>query len=839
MENLDFWNNLLSGSLPPSLGNCTMLIELNAQNNSFIGGIPEEYGKLTRLRAAKLYYNSLSGIIPPSITNCTSLIFFEVAYNNFSGSIPPNIGQLTQAQWISFSYNPNLGGEIPDSIGNCTQLLHLTAADTSVSGTLPSSLFSLSNLLEINLQFCQFSGTLSADFSHMISLQKLFLGGNFFEGSVPETIGQLKSLQGVDLSGNRLTGTIPAQLSDSTSLTELDLSDNSLSGTIPSSLGELQQLNDLHLDNNMLVGNIPESLGNMQTLQNLTLGHNMLTGTIPLALANLHTLSIELDLSFNNLTGSIPSELGGMAMVQVINLAGNHFTGEIPGSLGDCHGLLVLNLSRNSLEGHIPDTFAALQSLQYLDVSDNDLSGNLPLSLGNLLDLVFLNVSFNELEGPIPEIGVYGNSSPAAFLGNPGLCGKPLPISCGSSTHYHSQRVVIIASASAAGAACLLAIIFVCVWWYCRKEPESMVAEAESEDESFGLEKAQFRSWKARELRAMTNDFDIANVIGRGSVSVCYKGLLDEPKGKKFIAIKKLNLRHGKGSEARRSFVSELKTLCNMRHRHLVKVLGYCVDSGEVALVLEFMEKGNLDEHLHDNGKLSWEQRLSIAVDVAEGLVYLHHEYVQPVIHCDLKPKNILLRSDMVAKIADFGIARLLDRNHEGDLTISSFRGTLGYAAPECAAGSRISTKADVYSYGVLLMELVTGVRPTSELLRADPAGTSLPIWAGEAQEEGRTNQVLDKSLQTEFGSMSEELSKAMMKEADEILWVASRCCKEATNERPNMKAVRDMVKRVKEERGRAGGRPYPELLELVHSQSEEVTIPSVGWLLDPSIELE
>ncbi|MCO5572657.1 hypothetical protein L7F22_026415 [Adiantum nelumboides] len=188
----------------------------------------------------------------------------------------------------------------------------------------------------------------------------------------------------------------------------------------------------------------------------------------------------------------------------------------------------------------------------------------------------------------------------------------------------------------------------------------------------------------ARELRAVTDHFDATNVLGFGALSVCYKGVIEDMKSAKqrVVAVKRLNVGDSHGVEARRSFVNELNAIYKVRHRNLVKVTGYCVEGGKVALVMEYMKKGDLDGDLYGGkGSLSWDERLNEALDVAKGLVYLYHEYVQPIIHCDLKHKNILLRIKGVAKISDFGIVKLLDLDNVVDMSISKFKETFGYAA--------------------------------------------------------------------------------------------------------------------------------------------------------------
>ncbi|MCO5546827.1 hypothetical protein L7F22_000264 [Adiantum nelumboides] len=314
---------------------------------------------------------------------------------------------------------------------------------------------------------------------------------------------------------------------------------------------------------------------------------------------------------------------------------------------------------------------------------------------------------------------------------------------------------------------------------------------------------------------------------------------MEEVKGakKRVVAVKRLNVGDSHGVEARRSFVNELKTICRVRHRNLVKVTGYCVEGGEVALVMEYMEEGDLDEHLYgDKGSLSWDERLNVALDVAEGLVYLHHEYVQPIIHCDLKLKNILLGIDGVAKISDFGIAKLLDLNDAADMSISKFRGTFGYAAPEYATGARISTKVDVYSYGVLLLELVSGHRSIDVELQEE--GVSLHTWVRMLYESGRTSEAVDKTLLPEGESDNDNI----VQEARVLLGLGVNCSREVVKERPSMHAAREVVARLQKQRlfrqkGIDPMRSYPTLDDVLQAPDHQYS-DTIKLLLDPSVQL-
>ncbi|KAH7434594.1 hypothetical protein KP509_06G025100 [Ceratopteris richardii] len=783
-----------------------MLTVLRLFSNSFTGQIPPSLGKLSLLQELTLFYNQLTGPIPSSLTNCTRVLEFELSGNNLTGGIPPEIGRLSLVEWLTFSMNPLLEGFIPHSIHGCAQLQQLSLYQTNLGGSLPTSLFNLSKLERLSLQDCAISGRLPEIVGNLTSLSiTLDVSNNNFEGPIPAGLGKLKNLQGLFLQGNNFEGPIPYQLSELRSISTMNLSSNQISGSIPSSFSQLRSLNKLCIRNTRISGPIPDIFAHLQNLQVLDLSRNMLVGTIPESLASLDSLELLFDLSFNRLTGAIPSSFGKMSKVQEMRLSGNFFSGPIPSAFGDCVGIQVLDLSRNRLEGDIPNALGQMISLQHLDLSNNRLSGSLPSSIGNLSNLAFLNVSYNMIEGVIPEKGIYRNSSGFFFVGNPRLCQESSPTRCrnlSSDKRKHSKnRITLIwlvcLSISALLAVTLSYFLRLCCY---RKRMEASEGVAlglsllcgcfmrsktvSEEDVCLYVKAREIRAWTLSELKAATRDFHPSNILSSSAVSVCYRGIIsEEMRGIDFavVAVKRLNVQGAHGMEAMRSFTNELKTICQIVHRNLVKVIGYCMEKGEAALVMEYMEGGDLDRHLHGRRerKLSWKDRLNLAVDVAQGLVYLHHEIEHPVIHGDLKPKNILLDAEGVAKIGDFGISSLLNLDETRVFTVSKFMGTLGYAAPECVAGWRISTKVDVYSFGVLLLELMTEVPPTSTFLQEE--NMTLRSWIQQFNSASQSRDVLAESLRSDDKYYSR---------ACETILLGLHCSMESPKKRPTMNEV-------------------------------------------------
>ncbi|KAM4088136.1 hypothetical protein ACB094_07G048000 [Castanea mollissima] len=640
-----------------------------------------------------------------------------------------------------------LSGTIAPQVGKLTFLSHLSFRNNNFHGSLPNELASLRRLEVVSFGLNNFSGMLPSWLGFLSKLQVLYAYANSFNGSIPESLGNISSLK------------------------VLHLSENNLSGRIPKSLGNCTSLEIIHLDDNDFTGEIPQEIVTLPNLTEVTLANNSLTGHIPNATFNSSKIEV-ISLYMNQLSGNLPSSIGHW----LPNLSLLYLWGEIPTIKGLC-SLVNLSLAHNKFQGPIPQSFGNLISMERLDLSDNYFSGEIPKSLIGLKCLKYFNVSFNRLKGEIPSRGVFNQFSASSFMGNQALCGPPQLQVPPCKRSSKTTTAVIVRYILPAMIAAILALFLIFVLMRGQKR------DAKRKGRGDLLPLATWRRITKLELEQATNGFSETNLVGKGSFGSVYKGTLSDGTT---VAIKVFNLNIEGGFK---SFEAECDVLCSIRHRNLVKIISSCSSNDFKALVLEYMPKGSLQKWLYShNYFLDMLERLSMMIDVASSLEYLHHGCPLPIVHCDLKPSNILLNKDTVALVSDFGISKFL--GNEDSMTQTMTLATIGYMAPEYGSQGIISTRGDVYSYGILLMETFTRKNPTDEMFAGE---MNLKGWVRQSLPHSVT-EVIDSNLL----KRGEENFNAKLDCMLSIMQLAMACSTEALEERSSMRDVVRTLKNIK-----------------------------------------
>ncbi|KAK8358833.1 hypothetical protein V6Z12_A04G050300 [Gossypium hirsutum] len=686
LQNLSLVENQFSGLVPESIFNSTTLQEIDLYDNKLEGNLPP-ITNAPKLENLFLWGNKLSGNIPNSISNASMLKELDLSDNLFSGPIPKTLGNLRHLEWFQILNNNLIRGSATDhewtflsSLANCRNLRFIEVSRNPLSGVLPTYIGNLSK-----------------------SLQYFYASNCEIKGNIPMEIGNLSNMLDLDLGYNKLNGFIPTSIGGLRNLQGLDLYSNNLGGPISESLCGLERLYEMCLGLNKLHGSIPSCLGNISALRYLCLGSNKLSSTIPSTLWNLKDI-LEIDLSSNHLHNSHAIDVGNLRSLLKVNLSRNVLTGDILSTFGGLQTLVSLDLSNNILYGHIPESFDELISLEFLDLCNNNLSGVIPKSLEKLLYLKYFNVSFNRLEGEIPTEGCFSNFSSTSFMKNSALCGPPrlLVPPCKNDIRKNSQMAILHALRYGLPTIGIVIVLIVLTIMYRRYQSRSTTLPIK--DDLLSLK--TLRRISHAELSRATNGFEESNMLGSGSFGYVYKGRLSDGME---VAIKVFNLQT---EEAFRSFDNECDAIRNIVHRNIVKVITCCSSVDFKALVLDYMPNGNLEKWLHsENYFLDIIQRVDIMIDVAVAIEHLHNGHPTPIIHCDIKPSNILLDEDMVAHVGDFGIAKLLGEGEVMKQTMTL--ATIGYMAPEFGSAGIVSIKSDVYSYGIVLIETFTKKKPT------------------------------------------------------------------------------------------------------------------------------
>ncbi|KAA3476334.1 putative LRR receptor-like serine/threonine-protein kinase [Gossypium australe] len=728
MEVLDLHENHIHGGFPSWLTSLTTLKILDISGNFFTGSLPVEIGNLLNLQELRVANNSLSGSVPCQLLQCRSLKVIDFEGNRLSGNLPVFLTQLKTLKSLSLAGN-SFSGSIPVGFGNISGLGTLNLSGNNLTGAVPEDILRLGNLSILNLSHNKFSGQIPNGVSDLSSLVVLNLSECGFSGKVPGNIGSLMKLTSLDLSKQQLSGELPIELFGLPNLQIVALNENKLSGDIPEGFSSLVGLQYLNLSCNVFTGQIPETFGFLHSLMVLSLSYNRISGMVPSELGNCSQLQV-IQLRSNRLIGNVTADFSRLSRLKELDLGSNKLNGEIPEEISNCSLMITLLLDGNRLTGNIPDSFSNMSNLKYLNLSRNNLKGEIPSGLGSL---------FNDS---------------SIFSMNENLCGKPLNNDC-KNVRKKKQRKLILLIAMVVGGIGLF-FVFCCGyiysllrWWkrWMTGEKKRSTGSASSgadrsrgSGENGGPKLVMFNNkiTLAETLEA-TRQFDEENVLSRGRYGLVFKATFQDGM---VLSIRRLV--DGTIDEA--NFKKEAELLGKVKHRNITVLRGYYAGPPDLRLlVYDYMPNGNLatllQEASHQDGHmLNWPMLHLIALGIARGLSFLHS---LSIIHGDIKPQNVLFDADFEAHLSEFGLEKLITATTTEASTSSTAVGSLGYVAPEAALTGRPSKEADVYSFGIVLLEILTGRKPV--MFSQDEE--DIVKWVKKQLEKGQISELLEPGL--------------------------------------------------------------------------------------------
>ncbi|CDY61244.1 BnaCnng37500D [Brassica napus] len=851
----------VEGKLSSDIASLTELQILDlSYNTELTGPLPSNIGQLKKLKNLILVACSFSGQIPESIGDLEQLIYLSLNLNQFSGRIPASIGRLSNLYWFDIADN-QIEGTIPVSNGTSSPGLdmlletkHFHFGKNKLSGVIPETLFSSKmTLIHVLFDGNNFTGDIPDTLSLVKTLTVLRLDRNKLTGNIPTSLNNLTNLQELYLANNEFTGSLP-NLTSLTSLYTLDVSNNTLEfSPIPSWISSLRSLATLRMEGINLNGSIPNSFFSPPQLQTVILKRNRINSALDFGTSYSNQLEF-VDLQYNDI--DVYTQPSSNTRIQVI-LADNPVCQEMGNSPSYCSAI-----PHNTSYSTIPTTcspcdhgreasplcrcahpftgtfnfrapsFSGLFNSTNFEILQKDITGFfnkfsypvdsvavrnirenttdhqllidlLVFPLGresfNETGMLLVNFAFsNQTYKPPPIFGPY------IFIADPYT-----QFSDGGGSKSSNMGVII--GAAVGGVVLLLLLTLAGVYALRQRKRADRATDQNNPFAKWSTSKSSIdapqlmgaKSFTFEELKKCTDNFSEANDVGGGGYGKVYRGIL--PSGQ-LIAIKRAQQGSLQGGL---EFKTEIELLSRVHHKNVVRLLGFCFDRSEQMLVYEYIPNGSLRDSLSGKSgiRLDWIRRLRIALGSGKGLAYLHELADPPIIHRDIKSNNILLDENLTAKVADFGLSKLVGDPEKTHVT-TQVKGTMGYLDPEYYMTNQLTEKSDVYGFGVVMLELLTGKSPIEK-------GKYVVREVKMKMNKSRSLYDLQELLDTTIIASSSNL-KGFEKYVD----LALRCVEEEGVNRPPMG---DVVKEIENIMQLAGLNPNGDSASTSATYEDEI----------------